>query len=85
MRLFVVAVYDRALGAFARPAFVPSIGVAKRSFGDEVNNPESEMFKHPEHYELHHLGIFDDEAGVFSEKPTDTLLDMASQLMRGRQ
>lgn len=83
MNMFVVAVYDRALGAFSSPAFVPSIGVAKRSFGDEVNNDKSPMNAHPEHYELHHLGTFDDVSGTFGPKPADTLLDQASQLIRG--
>lgn len=59
----IVAVRDRAVDAFSRPFFVPSVGAAVRSFRDEVNNPESPMNKHPEDYDLYELGAFDDESG----------------------
>lgn len=65
----IVAVKDGALGAFLPPFFVPSIGVAVRHFGDEVHNKESPMFAHPEDYELYHLGVFDDDGGLFNIFP----------------
>ena len=63
----VVAVRDSAMGAFARPVFVPTIGVAIRSFTDEVNrdNPENQMFHHPDDHELWILAEFEDESGHF--------------------
>lgn len=64
--LFVCSVKDRALDAFSRPFFVPSVGVAERSFQDEVRNPESEMSKHPEDYDLYLLGTFDEAMGTFN-------------------
>lgn len=65
MRLYVVAIWDSALDAFNNPIFVPHIGVATRSFGDEVNNPSSPMNGHPTDYELHCLGDFDPDSGAF--------------------
>lgn len=65
MKLQIVAVSDRAVGAFMRPFFAPSTGAAVRSFSDEVNRAESEMAKHPTDYELHHFGSFDEEIGRF--------------------
>lgn len=65
MKLVVVAVRDSAVDAFSRPFFVPSIPVAVRSFRDEVANPESPMFKHPEDYVLWELGVFDEDDGRF--------------------
>lgn len=71
MKLAVVTVRDRALEAFGRPIFTPAVGVGVRSFGDEVNNPQGEMHKHPEDYDLYHLGFWHDDTGVFElyEKP----------------
>lgn len=68
MKLVVVAVYDRAVGAYGRPIFVPSVGAALRSFQDEVNRKaeDNSMFNHPEDYELFHLADFDDVEGVFN-------------------
>lgn len=65
--LYVVAVRDAAVHAFNRPFFVPTIGVAVRSFADEVNRKadDNQMFRHPEDFELWSLGVFDDETGEF--------------------
>lgn len=63
----VVAVFDSAVQAYGRPIFVPAIGVALRSFQDEVNRKDSEnpVAAHPSDYELFNLGVFDDATGVF--------------------
>ena len=58
MKLYIVAVHDQAADAFMRPFFVPSIGMAIRSFTDEVNRADSEMNRHPGDYTLHELGVF---------------------------
>ncbi|WNK13399.1 MAG: nonstructural protein [Microvirus sp.] len=65
MRFVVVAISDRAVGAYMRPFVAPSKGAAVRAFSDGVRGSESEMGKHPEDYELHFLGWFDDQSGVF--------------------
>lgn len=66
MKLEIVAVKDRALDAFGRPFYVQTIGQAIRSFQDEVNNKESEIHKHPEDYDLYHLGTWNDDTGQFT-------------------
>lgn len=64
----VVSVRDSAMQAFGRPLFVPSVGVAVRSFADEVNrkSDDNQMNKHPEDFELYALADFDEVTGVFS-------------------
>lgn len=59
----VVAVRDRAMDAFGQPFFVPSVGLAVRSFGDEINNPDGAMFKHPEDFDLYQIGEYEEETG----------------------
>jgi len=63
--LTIVAVKDRAVDAYNRPFYVPTIGAAIRSFTDEVNRNESEMNAHPEDYDLYDMGTFDDQTGTF--------------------
>lgn len=70
MRYKVVAIRDRAIDTYSQPVFVPSLGGAIRSFGDEVKRPHTEerpnpLNRHPEDYDLFLLGEFDDQTGVF--------------------
>ena len=67
--LVVVSVMDRAVGAFGRPLFVPSVGVALRSFQDEINRQaaDNQMAQHPEDFDLYELCMFDEETGRFEE------------------
>jgi hypothetical protein len=63
--LTIVSVKDRAVDAYNRPFYVPTIGAAIRSFTDEVNRKDSEMQAHPEDYDLYDMGTFDDQTGTF--------------------
>lgn len=80
---FVVAVRDRAVDGYMQPFFVPSIGMAVRSFQDEVNNPDSPMYKHPEDYDLYQLATFDDESGAFDGMPRPTMIAVGKDSVRG--
>lgn len=62
--LIVCAVRDRALDAFMQPIFVPAVGLAIRSFSDEVNRPDSPMFSHSDDYDLYLIGSYDDSVGA---------------------
>lgn len=66
MKYVVVSIKDRAADAFGRPAFVPSVGVAIRSFSDEVNRNDSEnqMYAHPDDFDLFELASYDDSTGI---------------------
>lgn len=63
----VLAVRDRAADVFMRPFNSPSLGTAIRSFADFVNDgkQDSEVYRHPEDFDLYHLADFDDETGVY--------------------
>ena len=67
MKYIVVAVFDAAAGAYARPAFVGSKGIAVRSFQDEVRReaPDNQMHSHPMDFVLYFLGFYDDILGSF--------------------
>jgi hypothetical protein len=81
MKLIICAVKDRAADAFARPMFVPSTGVAIRSFTDEVNrkDAENQLHNHPDDFDLYNLGVFDDSTAMFE------LLLPPEQLAIGKQ
>lgn len=81
MRLIMCAVRDRAADAYARPMFVPSVGIAIRSFSDEVNRKaeDNQMYNHADDFDLYELGEYDDETAKF------TILDTPKQLAIGKQ
>ena len=64
MKLFCFAVHDTKAEYFSTPFFTRSIGEALRGFEDEVNNPQSQLNKHPMDFHLYHVGTFDQEAGM---------------------
>lgn len=76
MILHVFAVKDRALDAFMRPWFAQSTGQAIRAFSDELNRPDSDMNKHPDDYDLWHIGEFNDNSG-FLTKPEKGITQIA--------
>lgn len=63
MILQICSVFDRAAQTYGRPFFVHNSAVAVRSLTDELKNPESELARHPEDYDLYDLGAWDDEDG----------------------
>lgn len=68
MILQVFTIRDRSADVYDRPFFAVSIGVAIRSFTDEVNRngADNMMFKHPEDFDLYHLGEYDDSSADFT-------------------
>lgn len=67
MRLIVCAVFDVAAECYGRPIFTAAVGLAIRSFTDEVNRnaPENALHQHPADFMLFQLGTFDDNSGTF--------------------
>lgn len=81
-KLKVVSVKDRALDAYARPFYLPTLAMAERSFTDECNNAESPMFAHPEDYDLFLLGEFDEGTGRFECLDLPQLICRAQDLKK---
>lgn len=77
MRLQVVSIFDSAMNEYITPFFVPAVGMAVRSFSDEVLKESSPMYAHPEDFELFHLGEFDSDVGVLASLPDPVRLARA--------
>lgn len=83
LKLVIVSIFDRAAGAFGRPAFVPSKGVAMRSFSEEVNRigDDNMVNKHPDDFDMFYLGEFDDNNALFALSNPPELLARAKDLV----
>jgi hypothetical protein len=82
MKQIICTVKDRAADAYGRPMFVPSAGVAIRSFSDEINrnNAENQLFNHPDDFDLYELGEFDDNTALFALHEQPKLLSLGKQV-----
>jgi len=82
MKLVLCSVKDRAADAYARPMFVPSTGVAIRSFSDEINRQaeDNQFYNHPDDFDLYEFGEFDDNTGQFNLYEQPKLLSLGKQV-----
>jgi len=82
MKQIICTVKDRAADAYGRPMFVPSAGVAIRSFSDEINrnNADNQLYNHPDDFDLYELGEFDDNTGLFTLHEQPKLLSLGKQV-----
>lgn len=69
MKLQIVAIYDRKIEAHMNPFFTPTVAAGVRAFQDGLTDTQTPMHKHPEDYELHHLGTWEDNTGRFTNEP----------------
>lgn len=78
----VLAIKDRAVDAYMRPMYWPAIGAAIRAFGDEINRAaqDNDMYKHPDDYDLYHLGIWDDNTGQYDVHEIPKMVAIGKQL-----
>lgn len=76
------SVLDMVAQQYGRPFFTINEGSAIRGFTDEINNPESVLFRHPTDYQLFSLGSFDDESAQISQTGVPKLLISGSQCIQ---
>lgn len=67
MKLNVYAIKDSKSDTYGTPMFLQSDGHAIRSFADAINQEDntSLLWKHPEDFDLFHLGTWSPETGIF--------------------
>lgn len=65
MKIAIVAIRDIFADCYMAPNYAHTIGSAVRDFHDLCKNKEHPVGKHPEHYELYHMGWWLDGDGTF--------------------
>lgn len=70
MKMQIVVLKDIVANCYGQPIFVPNLGGAIRSFADQIKHGQDETMKrHPEHFELYHLGAYDDQTAELETIP----------------
>lgn len=84
MILQMFCIRDRVAGVHMSPFFLTSVGQAIRSFSDEVNrsSEDNQLFKHPDDFELYHLGAWENENAKFEvfEVPVCVMLGKSARI-----
>lgn len=62
----IFSVRDTVAEFFMPPFFARTKGEALRSFSQAVNDEKHQIAMHPEQYELHYMGMFNDQTGEIS-------------------
>lgn len=66
----IYAIRDIKAAHYGIPFFLPSNGIAIRSFSDLANDPKTTINKHPDDFQLFVIGEYDDNSGeLVSLKP----------------
>ena len=83
MKYVVMSVRDRAIDSFGQPFYVAAIGQAIRSFSDAINSDkEDNICKHPDDFDLYHLGYFNDDGSGFELLDNPRLVSVGKDVLR---
>ena len=64
IKLGIYSIRDTKADVFLPPFFVRTNGEALRAFDDCVQNPDTNLAKHPEDFHLFKIGYFDQDNGI---------------------
>jgi hypothetical protein len=63
VKLLAFSIYDVKVEAFMAPFYARSFGEAERFFGDMQSDKSGPVGRHPQDYNLFHVGTFDETTG----------------------
>lgn len=64
----IFSIHDSKAEAYFPPFHLHNKSMAIRQFGDMVNDPTTQLSKHPADYTLFHLGNWNDQTAQYSKK-----------------
>lgn len=78
----IYTIYDVKANAYLTPFFLPTDGMATRTFSDCANDNEHQFGKHPEDYILWKIATYDDSLGTIeplkNHEPLGKALDFVN-------
>lgn len=74
----ILSIYDKKAELYMQPFFVPTVGVAFRNLQDEIarGGDDNVLAKHPEDFQLFHIGHYEEEAGTIHPHPPKLLVEI---------
>lgn len=59
------SVYDKAAGAYSNPLYQPNDALAIRSFQYACTQTDSNLYTHPQDFQLYYVGTFNSNTGEY--------------------
>jgi hypothetical protein len=72
----IYAIRDTKANAYLKPLFVPNEAMVTRSIKNILDDPDHDLAKNPEDYQLYHLGTYDDVLGTINGVPAVHVLNV---------
>lgn len=82
MLLSIFAIYDSGISTWLPPIYSRNKCEMMRQFVDAVNDPKSNLAKHPGDYTLFSLGTWDDDKCVFNLLKTPEKIGIAIEFVK---
>lgn len=79
MKLQIFSVYDHKSQAYGTPFFKLTVQAAIRDFGDASQDTTTSINRHPEDYQLFHIGEYDDSDAIIKSFIPPNLLSTATE------
>ncbi len=73
MKVQCYAIFDTCSGIYEKPFFSTADDLVKREFQDIATSADHPIAKHPEHYSLWRLGMFDNNSGKLTDEKNECL------------
>lgn len=85
MVLKIYGIRDTKTEIFNNPFFNHSHGEAERNFTDLVNDPQSQVNRYPEDFDLYFMGEYETKTGKISPLDTPQHMTKAVSCLRKKQ
>lgn len=68
MKKQIFSIFDSKGKIYSDPFYALNQSIAKRMFENLSNDPQTDVFKHPNDFQLFHVGEYDDQNGCIEQK-----------------
>jgi len=84
MKVQCYAIFDTCAGIYEKPFFSTADDLVKREFQDVAMTVDHPISRHPEHYSLWRLGIFDNINGDLTDEANECLWNATEAISQGQ-
>ncbi len=85
MKVQCYAIFDSCAGIYEKPFFSMTDDMVKREFQDVATEGKHPIAKHPEHYSLWRLGVFNNENGALQDEQNECLWTALEAISQAQQ
>lgn len=68
MKKNMYSIFDTKAKVYSDPFYTLNDSIARRMFENLVNDPQTDVFKHPNDFQLFLVGEYDDQTGKIDQK-----------------